>query len=138
MRPRASHFFVVAYVALQLALPLRGCLVEKTQARGDFSWNMYAEYSVTSALYLLTPPNASATQLDPAQYFNRRSAVQKIFFPDRLPAFHAWLCERLRAEGRLGRLSAEISVQAPPQAPRKLALPTMDLCTAPNYGVIVE
>jgi hypothetical protein len=130
MRARALHLFIVVYVLLQVALPVRGILVDKSQGRSDFSWNMYSEYSVTKALYLLTPPNASTVQLDPARYLNRPSAVQKLFYPDRLPFFHAWLCAQLAAEGRLGRLSADITVTAPPGPPRSLASPAGDLCGA--------
>lgn len=133
-----KNLFIVAYLAIQLALPLRGCLYDKFETRGEFSWNMYSSLYACQALYRLDTSEGETRWLRHQDYFTRGTRSASAFFGDALPEFHRWLCDEFRHQGELGSIRGYVicSVNNGPAA--ELVDRSVDLCTAVNYGVRVQ
>lgn len=102
---------VAAYLAVQLLLPLNGLLHDKTETRGDFSWNMYSQDYSCSRRYVLLTPDGRGELLDLDAYFATDIGSQRVCHADRLGRFHDWLCAELEQRGRAGVLKAGIEAR---------------------------
>ena len=100
--------------------------------RGDFSWNMYAKRYTCDSRYWVLPPDGRRVQLAHKRDFRRPNKAPAVLHRDRLPAFHAHLCESL-GPGKPRLASVRCSLNEGP----KIALveEDVDLCTAPDHGV---
>jgi len=133
-----KNLFIVAYLIIQLALPLRGFLYDRFESSAFFTWNMYSNLYLCQHQYRLETPEGETRWLTHEDYFNRPFISMRVFFADVLPEFHRWLCEKYRRQGELENLRgyAICSVNNGPVL--KLIDRNVDLCAAPNYGVRVQ
>lgn len=133
---RARDLFVIAFLAIQLALPLRVLWRERADSRGHFSWNMYSRAYRCDVGYQVLTPEGRVEAIDHRDYVARRRRASMLFYRDVLPRFHAELCDQLRADGQLGTLRGSVSCITDNQgSPDELIRTNEDLCTADNYGV---
>ena len=128
--------FLIAFLGVQLLVPLRGFIWDKYESEGSFSWNMYSQsYRCTVAYYTIEPDRqVRALPLDP--YFARSRKISMTMHRAALVDLHAYLCAELQAEGRLGTLRGSVSCRLNDQPPRELIAVNGDVCTAPHFGVI--
>ena len=134
-----KNLFILIYLSIQLLLPLRGVFQDKVQSRADFSWNMYSVRYDCQAAYLLTTPDGETKPMPYHKAFYRWDRVKMIFRQDRLPYFHAWLCDGARQNGVLGSIRAKVQCAvSTDEYLVDLVNSSVDLCTAPNYGVILH
>ncbi len=131
-----KNLYVLAYLSLQLLLPLRGCFYDKLETRADFSWNMYSQLYNCQARYILTTPDGISRPMPYHKAFYRWDRVKMIFHRDRLPHFHAWLCDNAQQNGVLGNIRAAVRCSvSTDERLVDLVESGVDLCTASNYGV---
>ena len=131
-----KNLFILIYLSIQLLLPLRGVFQDKLQSRSDFSWNMYSQLYNCQAVYVLTTPDGKSRPMPYHKAFYRWDRVKMIFHRDRLPRFHAWLCDNAQQNGVLGSIRATVRCAVSTDERRvDLVKSGVDLCTASNYGV---
>ena len=130
-----TNLFILAYLAIQLFLPLRAFFDDKLETRGDFSWNMYSQRYQCLTVYSLTTPEGKTHPLNHKKAFRRSDRSQAVLHRDRLPAFHAWLCNEASRNGALGSIRATVRCSVNIEPGIDLVEHDVDLCTAPNYGV---
>jgi len=130
-----KNLFILAYLGVQLFLPLRAFFYDKLETRGDFSWNMYSQRYQCLTVYSLTTPEGKTHPLNHKKAFRRSDRSQAVLHRDRLPAFHAWLCDEARRNGALGSIRATVRCSVNIEPGVDLVEHNVDLCTAPNYGV---
>ena len=136
--PWWKNLFIIAYLIVQLALPLRGLLYDKFKTRGNFSWNMYSMIYGCRTQYRLDTPQGETRWLRHEEYFKLPDHYMDVSFRDTLPKFHGWLCNELRRQGELGTLRGYSTCTFNLGPRTELVNPNVDLCTAPNYGVHVR
>ena len=133
-RRAATNAFIVAYLCVQLLVPLRGLLMDKSDTRGDFSWNMYAGRYTCLTSYMIRTPGGMPQIVDHRPYFKREKSSGKIFHRDVLPVFHAWLCDELHDALDPARLEAWVSCRTDEEPTQALVLPGTDICAAAEHG----
>jgi hypothetical protein len=127
--------FVVAYLLLQVTLPLRGFLREKLETRGNFSWNMYSQLYTCNARYVLLTASGQGLWIDQREYSRDPDRITTVFRSDWLPAFNGWLCDELGRQGRYGTLKARVRC-AHDLGPRvELVEPYREVCVISEPGV---
>jgi hypothetical protein len=126
---RASRAFIVGYLLVQVALPLRTLLRDPLDSPGDFGWTMYSDLVRCSVAYVRVDADGIDRDIDPRGLLNRASRIGRVLRRDRLPHFHAWLCEAGRP------VYADVRCAVVPAPPRPLTDSDVDLCTAPGHGV---
>ena len=134
-RPFAS-LLIAGFLALQLLLPLRGCIYTKHDSRANFSWNMYSQRFQCQMSYLATYADGPIVEVDHGHFFHRRSRFRFAFHRDTLPAYHAYLCQELRKSGELVRLEGICLCSHNQGEYTPLVRDDVDFCTAENYGVL--
>jgi hypothetical protein len=134
VRRVALHGFLAAYLVLQLALGLRGLLLDRFDTRGDFSWNMYTDRYTCSMLYIAHDAEGRGRDVPIDRQFRNEVSSTKVMHRDALPAFHAWLCDEIGPEET--RLTGLVSCSLNGGPWRDLVDPTADLCHAPDHGVL--
>ncbi len=134
-----KNLFIVAYLIIQLFLPLPGILYDKFETRGHFSWNMYSVRYSCRTQYRLDTPAGKTHWPRHEDYFNLPELSTRVFFGDVLPEFHRWLCDKFRRQGKLGSLRGyAICILNNRLKAELVDRGVMDLCTAQNYGVRVQ
>ncbi len=128
----AWNVLIAGFLLVQLALPLRGLLLDKYQTRGDFSWNMYSQHYRCSVRYEQLLPDGTAHELDVRAAFPRRDKASHVVHRDTLPRFHTWLCREaeLRTAGRGARLRARVACRLNERPEALLVDPGRELCPA--------
>jgi len=132
--PRGKNLFIVIYLIIQLALPLRGFLYDKFENLGNFSWNMYSRAYRCQTQYRLNTPQGETHWPVHNDYFNREGSFQYALNADFLPEYHRWLCDKFRQEGKLGSMQGYVICSLDGGPLWELVDRSVDLCTAPNYG----
>ena len=130
-----KNLFIAAYLIIQMTLPLRGCLYDKFENPGYFSWNMYTTSYECGTQYRLDTPAGETRWLRYEDYFNRPEYYTRVLYSDVLPKFHHWLCDEFRRQGELKTLRGYAICSLNRGPDMELVDRTVDLCTAPNYGV---
>ena len=133
-----KNLLILAYLGIQLFLPLRAFFHDKLETRGDFSWNMCSQRYQCQAVYSLTTPDGKTHPMHHKKAFRRSDRSHGVLHRDRLPAFHAWLCDEAHRNGALGSIYATVRCSVNIERGMDLIEPDVDLCTAPNYGVKVR
>ena len=134
-RPFAS-LLIAGFLALQLLVPLRGCMDSKRDSRANFTWNMYNQQVECDMAYLATYADGPVVEVDHQYFFHRGSRSQLVFHRDTLPAYHAYLCRELDNSGELVRLEGICLCSDNRGEFRPLVSDDVDFCTAENYGVL--
>ena len=132
---RPLKVFILAYLLIQVAIPLRQFAHPELDRKRAFAWNMYSKHWTCSGGYRLTTPDGTVRDFDFLRAFNRASGAGKVTYRDRLPEFHHWMCERISEGGDLGRLEGRITCAVNDSEPVELVSAGIDICEAPNYGV---
>ena len=127
---RASRIFVVVYLVVQVALPLRALFRDPLDSPGDFGWTMYSDLVRCSVSYVRVGADGRDRDVDPRELLNRPSRIGRVLRRDRLPHFPTWLCE----EGL--PVYADVRCAAVPAPPRPLTDSEADLCSAADRGVL--
>ena len=136
--PWWKNLFIVTYLIIQVTLPLRGCLYDTFESRGNFSWNMYTTRYECRGQYRLDTQEGETRWLRLEDYFHWPKLWRAVFFAEDLPEFHGWLCDKFRREGELGSLRGYTICTLNNGPEVALMDHNVDLCTAPNYGVKVQ
>jgi len=127
--------FILLYLSAQLVVPLRGFVDDKLDSRGNFSWNMYSKRYECRELYLATYADG-VREVDIEPFFKRAGRSRQVFHRDILPRFHAFLCDELKRDGELRRLEGVCLCSLNETDFIPLIRDDVDLCAAPNYGVL--
>ena len=133
---RGVNAFILAFLAIQLLLPLRGFVLDKHASRGDFSWNMYSHSYTCRESYVRVGASGDRATLATREILNRPKKRRALDHRDRLPRLHAWLCDNRRrsaSEAIVGQLTC--SIDGGPGVP--LVDEAADVCAAANYGVLL-
>ena len=133
--PWWTNLFIIAYLIVQMALPLRGFVYDHFKTRGNFTWNMYSMKYSCWTQYRLDTPKGETRWIRHKDYFKLRHYSTHILYIDVLPEFHRWLCDKFQREGTLGTLRGYTVCSLNDGPKMELLNPNVDLCTAPNYGV---
>lgn len=131
----ARNAFLVTYLAIQIALPLRGVLRSRFDSHGSFSWNMYSQNYACAAQYHAMTRDRGPVQIEHRYHLNRPSRVEMLYNRESLPWLHRYLCEEYgdRTGFESLRGMVECTWNGSPLVP--LVDPEVDLCRAENYGV---
>lgn len=132
------NLLVVAFLAVQLLLPLRGVLWSDHDTQADFSWNMYTRLYECRADYRLVDGQQRTQKMDIPRFFRAPDRYMTVYRRDTLPRFHAWLCEEHRKRGEPGNIVATVRCSANQGPYVALVRPVHDICSAPDYGVEPE
>ena len=137
-----AQLFIIAYLAVQVALPVRAMILGargiEGESRRDFAWDVYARLMRPVFAYAAVAEDGSTRPLPLADAFRVPSQYFRVLRRDRLPLFHAWLCESLQRDGRDVRVFARVAVASQSSGPVPLARTDVDVCRAENYGVRVD
>ena len=128
--------FVIAYLAVQLTLPLRGFLREKLETRGNFSWNMYSQRYTCEARYVLMTPTGRGLWIDHREYSRVPDQISTVFRADWLPIFNDWLCEELHQQDQLGERRARVRCRHDFGPRVELVEPYREVCSISEQGVL--
>ena len=137
-----AHVFIVSFLLIQLVLPLRG-LLDPSSRRSqelvrEFSWNMYAYSLQHEARYDLVTPDGKTLRIGIETEFNVPHEYFRVLRRDRLPLFHAYLCDQMKRRGLEGRVIADLRTTPRESPPRRLVSQGVDICAAENFGVLAE
>ncbi len=99
---------------------------------------MYSQRYQCQAVYSLTTPEGKTYPLCHQKAFRRSDRSHAVLHRDRLPAFHAWLCDEAHRNGALGSIHATVRCSVNIERGMDLVEPEVDICTAPNYGVKLQ
>ncbi len=130
----ATNLFLLGFLAIQLALPLRGLVRDRVQSRGDFSWNMYASRYQCRIGYLRVDRDGSATPVDYKEHFRRKRVAMRVFHREDLPTFHDYLCRTLSEDPSFWRLGGTVTCQVNEGAMNTLLPENSEVCSAGTYG----
>ncbi len=133
---RFASILIAGYVAFQVLFPIRGLIVEKFDAWGMFSWNMYSQGYDCAVNYKVVEPSGSEQTVDFRKFFVLPDKVGHVLNRSALPVFHRFLCGELAREGKHGRTLAAVSCRKNRVTIETLVDSTADICSAPNFGVI--
>ena len=139
-RSALAQAFIVAYLAVQLALALPGWIHNQFLNRGwfdrEFSWNMYSYDFVVGYDYRLLRADGGASEIDPTAALRMPGEFYRLVRPDRLPRFHAWLCENARRDPGVETIRARVWASAASAEAREFVRSGVDVCAAGNHGVL--
>ena len=134
LRKRATDAFILAFLALQLALPVRGLVRGKLDSRGDFTWNMYSQRYTCDGRYYWLKPDGQALRLEP-RYMVADGRFSSVCHRDRLPRFHAWLCDEVERREPGSELRGTVRAAHNLGGERHLVTASTPICSAADYGV---
>ena len=134
MTPR-KNALLVAFLAFQLLLPLRGFLQDRFESRGDFSWNMYSRTYTCHVDYRVLTPSGERLRVHHKRFFQRSDKAMNNFNRERLPRFHAWLCDEFERQGSPGELRGSMRCWVEEDEPVVLVPDDTPICSATNHGV---
>ena len=126
---------IIAYLAIQLILPLRGFIWNKHETRGNFSWNMYSQTFQCRVRYRLHKTDGGVGRISHRELFNRPKRAAMVYHRDVLPAFHEFMCEEFRNRGDMEKITAKMSCSLNKGPRVDLVHRSVDICTAENFGV---
>jgi hypothetical protein len=127
------QLFIIGFLAVQLALPVRAFIFDKRSSRGNFTWNMYSQKRSCRVDYRLERTDGTEEKLDYRRYFVRKSRASHVLFPDTLPYFHEWLCTQTAGERAALRARISCTLNGSPRF--QVTDPTKDVCSDPNWGL---
>lgn len=138
MSRRTSNLLIAGFLAFQLLYPIRGLIQEKFDAWGEFTWNMFSQTYECLGRYQLLEPSGAVSNLNLTQYFAIPSKAGRAMNRRDLPVLHRFLCAQTVEEGRPGRILARVSCTRNKIETRSLVQENVDICTAPNAGVLSD
>lgn len=130
-----TNTFIIVFLAVQVSIPIRGFVLDKSETRARFSWNMYAKVHQVKASYLYRTADGEQVKFNYKDYFNNPDRATMVHQRDTLPVFHAYLCETLKAEDDRIELYGKVIYRINGGESIELVAYGDDLCAAPNYGV---
>jgi hypothetical protein len=131
---RLINLFILLFFGTQLYLALPGLLHDRYETQGQFSWNMYSVLYFCTVDYEQTTSSGQRVPINYLALFNRPALSYEVFHRDSLPRFHAYLCNVVdHPDGVAIHGSAICTLHG---EPAQLIQQDVDLCTAPNYGVL--
>ena len=135
---RLTNLFLVGYLALQLALPLRGLLFDKLETRGDFSWNMYSQLYECRSGYRKIDSRGRSRPVNVDALFSRHVRVPSLHHRDRLFEFHAYLCDETLRWERSSQIRGLAMCSLNGGEEVDLIDRRVDLCTDSARGVLAR
>jgi hypothetical protein len=135
-RRTVYSILIALYLAVQLALPVRGFLYDKLTTRGNFTWNMYSKLYECQAAYIATLPGGETVEIDYRRFFKRPDRAQVVFHADVLPRFHEHMCRVLREDDEVERIDGICLCSIHDGTFFDLVERDVDICSAPDHGVI--
>lgn len=125
---------VIAYLAVQLALPVRGLFLDKLETRGNFSWNMYSQRYECDARYFQLMSDGRSVRIN-ADALVRGGRLGSVCHRDRLPRFHAWLCREARRRDPGSTVRGGVRASHNLGAFRRMVDTATDICADDSYGI---
>ncbi len=130
-----KNILIIAYLAIQVALPLRGFLFDKYETRGDFTWNMYSKQYRCGIRYA-TLTERGPELFDHREFFRRERVVMRVFHRRVLPEFHKYLCEEALGDPQSpAYIQGSAKCQLNDKPHQELIRPQVNICEADNYGI---
>jgi hypothetical protein len=134
--PRLRSLLILAYLVVQIVLPLRGLARDPLDHPGDFSWSMIPPRYECSAAYAATRSSGAVAEVDLGRFFNPATQASRVLYRDRLPRFHLFLCDELERSEPLQRLDGICLCSRSGVDVVPLLGEDVDLCSAPEQGVL--
>lgn len=135
---RAVNLAILGFLLVQLILPIRGLLLDPMDGLGNFSWNMYSRAYAAKVRYVLERSDGQSMDIDwqGEGFFKERRHGSHVLNRPALASFNEYLCDVVGAAGDVVRVtgSAECFFNGRPGRP--LMNPDVDLCSAPDFGVL--
>jgi hypothetical protein len=135
---RFRSVLIVVYLVIQLVVPLRGFVHDQLSTRANFTWNMYSQRDGCRAIYAATLDSGEVVEIDHHRFLAHPSRVSLIFHSDVLPRFHEHLCRELRVDGRVARVEGLCLCPVDDREYIPLIEEGVDICEAPNHGVLAR
>lgn len=130
-----TNILIIAFLAVQLLLPLRGFIHNPFETRARFSWNMYAKKHEVKVFYYYLTPRGDRVPINYKTHFNNPARATLVHHRDTLPEFHAYLCDVIKQLDQRNQLFGEVISRVNEGEEVELVTHRLDLCSAPNYGV---
>ena len=77
-----KNLIIVAFLTIQVTLPLRGFLYDTFATSGNFTWNMYSSLSGCWTQYRLDTPQGETRWLRHKDYFKFPDYSPQVFYID--------------------------------------------------------
>lgn len=129
VRRLCTNVFLLAFLGVQLALPVRGFVKSRFESRGEFSWNMYSLRYRCERSYTRISASGERTPIPTRDILRRRSRRSSLDARERLPRLHAWICDRER-EDPSDVIHAKLWCSLHGGEPVALVDPEADICGA--------
>ncbi len=134
---RSLYSILIAlYLAVQWILPLRGFAGDGLTTRGDFSWNMYSKPYDCEVAYIASLREGAPLEVDYRRFFQQPERAPLVLHSDVLPRFHEYLCRTLRQDDDVTRIDGICLCSMHHESTFPLIEADVDICSAPNHGVI--
>jgi len=130
LRRRLASAAIASWLAVQIALPVRGLLLDAYQTRGRFSWNMYAHRYPCEAGYRYDTADGRRIAVNPARALRLPERIAMLYREDSLAALHEHLCATLARREGPGRLRGSVRCTLDHREPRVFLRPEADPCAS--------
>ena len=135
---RLKNVFIVLFFSVQFYMALPGFLYNQYEIRGNFSWNMYSIRYPCWIDYELVHSNQQRTTIDFESFFNNDSRAYLVFDRQALPKFNSYLCREHSRPNRTAVIFASATCRLNYEPAVEFIQQDVNMCTAPNYGVLRE
>jgi hypothetical protein len=99
---------------------------------------MFSVYWNCRGGYELRTPDGEIRDLEYLQAFHQPWGAGRVTYRDRLPEFHRFMCDSIESAGQEGSLEGRIACSVNGGPAEELVARRVDLCSAPNYGVLLQ
>ena len=133
---RLKNFFIVLFFGVQLYLAIPGLLYNRYDTQGRFSWNMYATVYQCRTAIELALSDGKREPVDDRKFLH--VPERRIEFLNRadLPQYNKYLCDTIPRRSPPEALHVSATCKLNNRQPIELIQQGVDICTAPNYGVL--
>jgi hypothetical protein len=131
-----KNIFIVAFFGLQVYLALPGLLHNRYEEAGRFSWNMYSILYRCDVRYDLIRTDGVTRPIDYRHLLNNPTRSSEFLNRIDLPKFNEFVCNTMRRAPETKEIRASVVCQLHDRPPVQFIKQNVDLCTAPDYGVL--
>ena len=133
---RLKNLFIVLFFGVQLYLAIPGFLYNRYETQGRFSWNMYATVYQCRTACELVHSDGTREPIEDRKFLHVQA--RRIEFLNRtdLPQYNKYLCDTIPRRGPSEALHVSVTCKLNYQKQIELVQQGVDVCTAPNYGVL--
>ena len=131
-----KNIFIVAFFAVQLFMAIPGFLYNKYETEGRFSWNMYSVVYRCRVSYDLIGPHGAHLAINHRGLFNRPKRQIMTLNRDDLPKLNEYICQTIPHQDKGEVIHGSVACKLNYRPPVQFIQQNVNICTAPNYGVL--